>query len=185
MSLQHILKTIELKTEEEISAIIMQAEERKKNILAEAEEEAKKIAKNARKSLEAKTADKINQAKRKAVTQTKNKLLLKKRVIIDDVFTRAAKKLAKQDNQLKKLYQQLLTRLPVDQSGKIIASEDSMALLKALMNKAGSDFPLSSGLKESGFKFIGETIEIDNRLSRLVETVRDEAEIEISKLLFG
>jgi len=186
MSLQHILNTIEQKTAEEISKIKADAEKEARQILQLAKEEAKKINQQIKIDLEAKTAEKILKAGRSADKQVKNQILVKKKEILTDIFAQAVKKLSNQENQLKKLFELLLTKIPKGETNaEIIVSPGCDRLLKELTAKIGLNYPIKTELKKEGFKFISPTVEIDNTLSRLIAEVRDEAEIEAAKILFG
>ena len=180
MSLTHILNTIEQKTDEEINNIKKQAKEEKQAVLNDAQEEAKKIKEIAKNNLQEETQEKIIKAQRQADNQVKNKILLKKKEILDNVFAKAVSKLAQQEVDLEQLYKKLIAELPTDKTGQILTTDSTALLIKKLAPK----FPIKTELKEEGFKFIGAMIEIDNRLSRLIEEVRDDAEIEVAKILF-
>jgi V/A-type H+-transporting ATPase subunit E len=184
MSLKHILNTIELKTQEEIDKILKQAEEKKQTILQEAQEEAQKIKERVKLELEQKTQEKIVKVKRRADSLVKNKILFKKREILDNIFTSAAQKLAKQENKLNLLYKKLIANLPDDKNAKILTSAATAPLIQELTKQAGLNYPIKTGLQEDGFKFISPSIEVDNRLNRLIDEIRDQCEIEVAKLLF-
>lgn len=181
MSLTHILNTINQKTEQEIKKINKQAEEESQAILNEAEKQIERIKQDLKHKLQKRTESKIRKIQRQAETRIKNKILLKKKEILDDVFSKAAKKLAEKESILQKLYQKLLRDLPQKNKGELIASENDAPLLKKLIKE---NCKIETTLKEPGFKFASPAIEIDNRLSRLIEEVRDETEIEAAKLLF-
>lgn len=181
MSLTHILNSIKSQTEEEIKQIKQDAEQEKQNIIKEAQIKANKIKAKNRADLEEKAQEKINKAQRSADLQTKNKTLLKKKEILNDVFARAALKLAEQEDKLKLLYEKLIAKLPSDNSGEILVSDSIAPLIQKLTDK----FTIKTELKEDGFKFISPTLEIDNTLSQLINEVRDDAEIEAAKILFS
>ncbi|MFH1713507.1 MAG: hypothetical protein ABH896_04995 [Candidatus Jacksonbacteria bacterium] len=181
MSLTHILNTIKSQTEEEINHIKKDAEEEKQDIIKEAQIKADKIREKVKADFEKKTQEKINKAQRSADMQIKNKILLRKKEILNDVSARAAFKLGRQEDKLKILYDKLIAELGSDNSGEILASDSIAQLVKKLTDK----FTIKTELKEDGFKFIGATVEIDNTLSRLINDVRDEAEIEAARILFG
>lgn len=178
MSLTHILDSIKSQTEEEIKQIREGTEKEKQNIIQKAQIKADAIRKRVKADFEKKTQEKINKAQRSADLQTKNTILLKKKEILNDVFAHAVFKLSRQEDKLKILYEKLIAQLPADQEGEILVSDslDRLSLLK----KEGLAY-----IKEEGFKFMGETIEIDNTLSQLILEVRDEAEIEAAKVLFN
>lgn len=181
MSLTHIFNAIKTQTEEEIKHIKESEEQEKQNIVKEAQIKADKIRKRSKADFEKKTQEKINKAQRSAELQTKNKILLGKKEILNDIFARAALKLAKQEDKLKLLYEKLIAEMPSDNSGEILASDSTALIIKKLTDK----WTIKTELKEDGFKFISDEIEIDNTLSRLIDEVRDEAEIEAAKTLFG
>lgn len=183
MSLTHIFNAIKTQTEEEIKHIKESAEQEKQNIVKEAQIKADKIKKKVRIDFKNKTQEKIHKAQRSAELQAKNKILLKKKEILNNVFARAVFKLAEQEDKLKLLYEKLIAELPDDNAGQILAS-DSLERL-SLLKKGGLAYPYTTNLKEEGFKFISPTVDIDNTLSKLIDEVRDEAEIEAAKLLFN
>jgi len=185
MSLKHILNTIELKTQEQIDKILKQTEEKKQAILQEAQAEAQKIKEQAKQELKQKAQEKIVKAKRQADVLVKNKILFKKKEILDDVFAKAADKLSKQEDKLNLLYKKLIAGLPKHKNGQILTSTAAAPLIQELTKQAGLNYPIKTGLQDYGFKFISPSIEVDNRLSRLIEEVRDQAEIEAAKLLFA
>lgn len=180
MSLTHILDSIKSQTEEEIKQIKEETEREKQHIIKKAQIKADKIREKVKADLKKTTQEKINKAQRSADLQIKNKILLKKKEILNDVFARAALKLVRQEDKLKLLYEKLIAELPSQSSAEILASDSIAPLVKKLTDK----FMIKTELKEDGFKFISDAIEIDNTLSQLIDEARDEAEIEAAQMLF-
>jgi len=184
MSLPYILEIIEIKTQEEINQVHEQSTVEKALILESAQQEAKKIRANLIKELEHKMAEKINTAKRQAETHYRNKIILHKREIIEQILQKGVQRLAQDPDTLAKLYSRLAGELPKNEPGEIIAGKESHALIAEIVKRLALPFSIKDGLTEPGWKFIGLTSEIDNRLSRLLLDVGAGLEIEIAKMLF-
>jgi len=183
MSLKHILNTIQEKTQLEINNIKKETAKNIDEILLSAKETAEKKQKEIKIEIKKKAKNKINQTEKQAQRQIKNRFLQGKQVILRKIFDKACQKLAKQDNQIKKLYQLLLTDLK-DKPGKIITSNEDLAIIKEIMKDLNLDQEIKVKLKQRGFKFITKKMEIDNRLKILINEIREEVSADVAKKLF-
>jgi len=156
MSLKNIISTIEDQTKAEIREIKQTAEKQAQEILTQARVRSSQVKSRA---LENFKLEKIREAKN-AIIEKKNEnyraILEKKKEILDSIFDQALEKLQKSDT--KKLIARLKKDLP--KNGKIIKA------------KAG------------GFKFVSETLEIDNSFPALIQEARNKLETKVANLLF-
>lgn len=157
MALENIISAILSETEKEIQEIKKQAEIQIKKILTQAEEQAQKIKAQA---LENFRIEKLEEAKlvlREKQNNNYRAILGQKKKILDDVFARATKILQTSEN--KKLIKNLKKNLP--ENGQILENA------------------------EGGFRFVSDTLEIDNTFPSLISEVRLNLESKIANILFN
>jgi vacuolar-type H+-ATPase subunit E/Vma4 len=184
MSLNHILDTINEKSNQEIEKIENNALKERELLLAEAKKSGELAKQKRIQNLTAKIHTEITSAKRESISLSQKKIAEKKRQIIDTVFKRAEEKLARNDQHLTLLYGALIQSLPSLKKAEIITTQKSAELLEPILKKMNVSFPLKSTLEGEGFVVHSELVEIDNRIPVLLEEIRDEAQVVVARLLY-
>lgn len=184
MSLTHILKVIDQKTDAELVKILAETKAKKTDIIKAAETEAADIKARTKTDFQNKTLSQVEKARRQAEAQVKERILIKKREILTEVFEQAITKITADSVLMERLLEQLIKQLPADDNGQIIASADSAPIVKKIMERQHLSYPLQADLKEPGFQFAGQSVDVDNRLPKLIDGLRRDIEIDVAKLLF-
>jgi len=195
MSLDHILKTIREKTEEEAEELIKQAEKERQAYIREVEEEARKIRKEYLKKSQRKAEE---EKKREIIhirAEEKKKILNLKQKILGETFDQAQEELG---NLEKKEYLSLIKKaiflnLESDYQEIIVSVRDKAWMEEKFINEIlaeqgrKEELSLQAGLprEERGFILKKEGIEINCTFSDLFQNLRDDLEIEVAQILFG
>ena len=187
MALDDIIQSILAEAKKEADKVKQQGTA---DIAAITKEFAAKTKEEEQRILEAaqKEADRcVAQAQFLAISQKKAGLLTKKQEILDKVYKQALEKLAKLEGaDYQKLVASLIKKLDEPQ-GEVIPVKGKESLTRAALSKSGKPYQLSretvSG--KGGFVFKTKTMQIDNRFAVLIDHVRQDTEMEVSKILFS
>ena len=179
MSLQHILDTIEMKGKQEADAVLKAADIESAKILEESQKKASRSKQEAQKNLQKKAADTILKAEQQAAAGIRNKILAAKRERTNRIFTEAYDVLLNNPARMEELCKKLIALLPKEDGATVKSGEKTEALIKQ-----NTSLPVEPALKEEGFTYIGKHVEVDNRLKTLIESVRDETESDVARILF-
>ncbi|MDZ7798563.1 MAG: V-type ATP synthase subunit E [Patescibacteria group bacterium] len=188
MALENILEKIKKEAREEIKKIEQESEQKIEEIKADFKEKEEKEKERIISESKKQAEKKIQQAKFILANQKKSKLLREKQMLLDEVFTLAAKKMDELDQEKQiSLLQKLIKNLPSQNKAEIQATENSKDLVKKALEKSDKSITLSSEKVkgQGGFIFSSEKLEIDNRYSTLVQGLRDEVETQVAKILFS
>ena len=187
MALDDIIQSILAEAKKEADRVKQQGmadiEELGKEFQTKAEEEEQRILELAQKEADRNVA----QAQFLAVSQKKAGLLTKKQEILDQVYGRALAKLSElPEADYKKLVASLIGQLE-EADGEIVPVKGKESLTKEALSKSGQPFRLSteSVSGKGGFVFKTKTMQIDNRFAVLVDHIRQDTEMEVSKILFS
>ncbi|MFH1598379.1 MAG: V-type ATP synthase subunit E family protein [Patescibacteria group bacterium] len=187
MALDDIIQSILAEAKKEADKVKQQGvtdiEALKKEFKEKANEEEKRILDSAQKEADRATT----QAQFLAISQKKAGLLTKKQEILDKVYKQALEKLAKLDPaSYQKLVASLLKKLDEPQ-GEVVPVKGKESLTKEALNKSGKPYQLSTETisGKGGFVFKTKTMQIDNRFAVLIDHVRQDTEMEVSKILFS
>ena len=189
------------------SKILRDAEGRKESILATAEEEKNKIlskkvasAKELEKEIlekaeiEAKSERVISGAKLKA----RNEKLAAKQEVIEEVFSKSVETLCKlNDREFVKFIKDSILSLNIDGDETLILNEDGNKIvskevvaeinaeLKAKGLKGEIKISETIGSFRGGFILEKGGVEINNTFESLVDSLKDQLEFEVAKVLFN
>ena len=185
------------------SKILRDAEGRKESILATAEEEKNKIlskkvasAKELEKEIEAKSKKErvISGAKLKA----RNEKLAAKQEVIEEVFSKSVETLCKlNDREFVKFIKDSILSLNIDGDETLILNEDGNKIvskevvaeinaeLKAKGLKGEIKISETIGSFRGGFILEKGGVEINNTFESLVDSLKDQLEFEVAKVLFN
>ncbi|WP_244833135.1 V-type ATP synthase subunit E family protein [Clostridium sp. BJN0001] len=188
------------------SKIINDSEEKKANILKDANEQKSKIlSKKNDEALKAKEAviekSKVEAASRKeriissAELKARNNKLEAKQHVIDEVFLKSVEELSNlSDEDFKSFVKETIKNTAIDGDEKIILNNEGKKIItKDVLNELNTELGQKGNLtisdETSDFKggFILEKngIEINNTFEALVDSLRDELEFEVAKVLFN
>ena len=198
MSLDHILKTIREKTEEEAQELIKQAEKERQAYIREAEEEARKIRKEYLKKSQRKAEE---EKKREIIhirAEEKKKILNLKKKILGETFDQAQEELGNLEKKeyLSLIKKALFLNLESDYQEIIVSVRDKAWMEEKFINEIKrelaeqgrkEELSLQTGLprEERGFILKKEGIEINCTFSDLFQNLRDDLEIEVAQILFS
>ncbi len=187
MALDDIIQSILAEARKEADKVkqqgIAEIEGLKKDFQAQAQEEEQRILNSVQREADRAVA----QAQFLAVSQKKAGLLTKKQEILDQVYSRALDKLAKlPEADYQKLVSSLLKKLEEPQ-GEVVPVKGKESLTKSALSKSGKPYQLATSTVsgKGGFVFKTKTMEIDNRFAVLIDHVRQDTEMEVSKILFS
>jgi vacuolar-type H+-ATPase subunit E/Vma4 len=187
MALDDIIQSILAEAKQEAAKIkqqgIAEIEALKKEYRSKTESEEKRILASAEKEANKKT----EQAKFLALSQKKAALLTKKQERLDQVYQLAEKRLSQlPQTDYEKLLVSLIKKLN-ENHGEIVPVEGKEVLTKEALKKSGKPYQLSatSVPGQGGFVFQTAKMTIDNRFSVLIDHVREDTEMAVSKILFG
>jgi len=180
----------------------------KQAILDEAKKEASKIENEGEKKisevtnqwqdkLEEKKAEILSEAKLKATkklqqasfeikAQSQTEALKAKQKVIDKTYKQVLDKLSNLDEkEYVDLIVKLIKVLP-DPEGEIISAKGKFTELKKAIEKSGKEYNVGhDGVSGGGgFIFKSQSIDIDNTFSTLVNNLKEETSLEVSKILF-
>ena len=185
------------------SKILRDAEGRKESILAAAEEEKNKILSKkvaSAKELETEILEKAEiEAKSKrervisgAKLKARNEKLAAKQEVIEEVFSKSVETLCKlNDREFVKFIKDSILSLNIDgdetlilnEDGNKIVSKEVVAEIKGL--KGEIKISETIGSFRGGFILEKGGVEINNTFESLVDSLKDQLEFEVAKVLFN
>ena len=186
MSVEAIVKRIIEEAEKEALKIKKEAEEKAEALLKESEEKArilkKEIIGKGKEEAEAKRKRKIIEAN----MEGKKEILLEKRAILKELFTRSLAQLKKMgEKEYLGLVKSLLANTP--QEGEIIISTQDKRISKKFLQELKRE-----GLKISfsrevqrGFILKGSEVIVDCSFETLLKVLEEDLEPEVAKILFS
>jgi len=198
MGLDHILRVIREKTEEEAQELIKQAEKERQTYIREAEEEARKIRKEYLKESQRKAEEEKKREIIRIRAEEKKKILNLKQKILDETFDQAQEELRnlKKEEYLSLIKKALFLNLESDYQEIIVSLRDKAWMEEKFINEINRELAkrgwkgklsLQAGLpqEERGFILKKEGAEINCTFSNLFQSLRDDLEIEVAQILFS
>lgn len=191
------------------SKILRDAEGRKESILATAEEEKNKIlskkvasAKELEKEILEKAEIEAKSKKERVISGAKlkarNEKLAAKQEVIEEVFSKSVETLCKlNDREFVKFIKDSILSLNIDgdetlilnENGNKIVSKEVVAEINAELKAKGlkGEIKISEtiGLFRGGFILEKGGVEINNTFESLVDSLKDQLEFEVAKVLFN
>ncbi|MDQ0148503.1 V-type ATP synthase subunit E [Eubacterium multiforme] len=191
------------------SKIISDAEERKESIIKSANEEKAKIIAKKESIAESEKLAMIEKANIEAKTRherivssaelkARNEKLAAKQVVIDSVFEKSVDELCSMsDEEMKNFMKNVIVNSDITGDENIILNEKGKSILDGklleeinseLKSKGKkSDLTISNEVRnfKGGFILEKDGIEINNTFEDLVNSLRDDLEFEVAKVLFN
>ena len=191
------------------SKILRDAEGRKESILATAEEEKNKIlakkvasAKDLEKEILEKAEIEAKSKKERVISGAKlkarNEKLAAKQEVIEEVFSKSVETLCKlNDREFVKFIKDSILSLNIDGDETLILNEDGNKIvskevvaeinaeLKAKGLKGEIKISETIGSFRGGFILEKGGVEINNTFESLVDSLKDQLEFEVAKVLFN
>ena len=187
------------------SKILRDAEGRKESILATAEEEKNKIlskkvasAKELLEKAEIEAKSKKERVISGAKLKARNEKLAAKQEVIEEVFSKSVETLCKlNDREFVKFIKDSILSLNIDGDETLILNEDGNKIvskevvaeinaeLKAKGLKGEIKISETIGSFRGGFILEKGGVEINNTFESLVDSLKDQLEFEVAKVLFN
>ena len=187
------------------SKILRDAEGRKESILATAEEEKNKIlskkvasAKEILEKAEIEAKSKKERVISGAKLKARNEKLAAKQEVIEEVFSKSVETLCKlNDREFVKFIKDSILSLNIDGDETLILNEDGNKIvskevvaeinaeLKAKGLKGEIKISETIGSFRGGFILEKGGVEINNTFESLVDSLKDQLEFEVAKVLFN
>ncbi|MBP1888966.1 V/A-type H+-transporting ATPase subunit E [Clostridium moniliforme] len=191
------------------SKIISDAEERKESIIKAANEEKAKIIAKKQSIAELEKSAMIEKAEVEAKTRherivssaelkARNEKLAAKQVVIDSVFEKSVDELCSMsDEEMKNFMKNVIVNSDITGDENIILNEKGKSILdKKLLEEINSELKSNGKIGEltissevrnfkGGFILEKDGIEINNTFEDLVNSLRDDLEFEVAKVLFN
>ena len=191
------------------SKIISDAEERKESIIKAANEEKAKIIAKKQSISELEKSAMIEKAEVEAKTRherivssaelkARNEKLAAKQVVIDSVFEKSVDELCSMsDEEMKNFMKNVIVNSDITGDENIILNEKGKSILdEKLLEEINSELKSNGKIGElaissevrnfkGGFILEKDGIEINNTFEDLVNSLRDDLEFEVAKVLFN
>lgn len=188
------------------SKIIKDSEEKKANILKDANEQKSKILSKKNDEAQRDKEAVIEKAKLEAASRkeriissaelkARNSKLEAKQHIIDEVFSRSIEELSKLPSEdFKSFVKETIKNTAIDGDEKIILNDEGKKVITSdVLNELNAELSQKGNLTISdetadfkgGFVLEKNGIEINNTFEALVNSLRDELEFEVAKVLFN
>ena len=191
------------------SKILSDAEERKESIIKAANEEKAKIIAKKQSIAELEKSAMIEKAEVEAKTRherivssaelkARNEKLAAKQVVIDSVFEKSVDELCSMsDEEMKNFMKNVIVNSDITGDENIILNEKGKSILdKKLLEEINSELKSNGKIGEltissevrnfkGGFILEKDGIEINNTFEDLVNSLRDDLEFEVAKVLFN
>lgn len=191
------------------SKIISDAEERKESIIKAANEEKAKIIAKKQSIAELEKSAMIEKAEVEAKTRherivssaelkARNEKLAAKQVVIDSVFEKSVDELCSMsDEEMKNFMKNVIVNSDITGDENIILNEKGKSILdEKLLEEINSELKSNGKIGEltissevrnfkGGFILEKDGIEINNTFEDLVNSLRDDLEFEVAKVLFN
>ncbi|MBU1148482.1 hypothetical protein KKI23_00145 [Patescibacteria group bacterium] len=187
MALDDIIQSILAEAKQEADKVKQQGisdlKALKKDYQEKAGQEEKRLLESAQKEADRNVA----QAQFLAISRKKAGLLTKKQEILDQVYKQALAKLSElPEVDYKKLVASLISQLQ-ETEGEVVSVKGKESLTKQALSQSGKPYQLATETVsgKGGFVFKTKTMQIDNRFAVLIDHVRQDTEMEVSKILFS
>lgn len=190
MGLKEILERIREETELKRQEIIDRAVSERDRILKDAEAKAKEILTKAEEERVKLLEQKINSIVAEHTIKLNIQLSAEKRKILDDVYKRAMEKVKSDKKTYASIISYLFESLELKGNEKIYVGEEEEVVNKEFvdsLNKTkGWNLEFAGKRTEihGGFLAVGEKSYIDASFVKLVEILKEETEVHLSKILF-
>ena len=189
MALERIIGKIKKDAEKKRKEIIGEAEKKREEILKEARKKSEEILKRAEEEKE-----KLKEARVRSFIGAKKielnaQLLKKKRQILDEVYKEAFTSLRGSEHYLE-LIKFLLELLVEKGDEEIILPKNDERITKDFIIKINREKKWNLRISErkadieGGFLLKSKKREIDASMPRIMEIIKEETEVEVSKILF-
>ena len=189
MALERIIEKIKKDAEKKRKEIIGEAEKKREEILKESRKKSEEILKRAEEEKE-----KLKEARVRSFIGAKKielnaQLLKKKREILDEVYKEAFSSLRGSEHYLE-LIKFLLDLLVEKGDEEIILPKNDERITKDFIAKINREKKWNLRISErtadieGGFLLKSEKREIDASMPRIMEILKEETEVEVSKILF-
>lgn len=195
MGLESIIKSIEMKSSQEIDKIKEEANQEREKILIQAEKEADKIKDEIKEGFKKEGEDEKRKKVIRARSKEKKEILNLKREFINEVFKLAEKEISSlnKEEYLALLKDSLLANIDSGNEEIVFSPKDKKLIegefinnLRKNLKEKGEKIKISYGLdeEERGFIIIKEEMQINRTFSNFFSFLREELEIEVAKRLF-
>lgn len=195
MALEDIIKSIEMKSSQEIDKIKKEAAGEKEKILIQAEKEADKIKNETKEGFKKEGEDEKRKILIRARSEGKKEILNLKRELINEVFKLTEKEISSPNKKeyLALLKDSLLANIDSGNEEIIFSPRDKKLIegefinnLRKSLKKKGEKIKVSYGLdgEEKGFVIVKEDMQINRTFSNFFSFLREELEIDVAKRLF-
>jgi len=195
MGLESIIKSIEMKSSQEIDKIKEEANQEREKILIQAEKEADKIKDEIKEGFKKEGEDEKRKKVIRARSEEKREILNLKREFINEVFKLAEKEISSlnKEEYLALLKDSLLANIDSGNEEIVFSPKDKKLIegefinnLRKNLKEKGEKIKISYGLdeEERGFVIIKEEMQINRTFSNFFSFLREELEIEVAKRLF-
>ncbi|MCD6472619.1 hypothetical protein J7K55_05805 [Candidatus Aerophobetes bacterium] len=191
MGLGNIIKSIEMKSSQEIDKIKKEANKEREKILIQAEKEADKIKNEIKKRFKKEGEDEKKKRVIRARSKEKREILNLKRELINEVFKLAEKEISSlnKEEYLTLLKNSLFANIDSGDKEIVFSPEDKRLIEGEFINNLKNRekrIKISYGLdkKERGFIIIKEEMQINRTFSNFFSFLREELEIEVARRLF-
>lgn len=195
MGLEDIIKSIEMKSSQEVDKIKKETNKEKEKILIQAEKEANKLKNETEERFKKEGEEEKRKRVIRARSEEKKETLNLKRELINEVFKLAEKKLSSLNKKeyLALLKDSLLANIDSGNEEIVFSPEDKKLIegefinnLRKNLKEKGEKIKISYGLdgEEKGFVIMKEDMLINRTFSNFFSFLREELEIEVAKKLF-
>ena len=195
MGLENIIKSIEMKSSQEIDKIKEEATQEREKILIQAEKEANNIKNEIKERFKKEGEDEKKKRVIRARSKEKREILIIKRELIDEVFKLAEKEInsSNKEEYLALLKDSLLVNIDSGNEEIVFSPKDKKLIegefinnLRRNLKEKGKKIKISYRLNEEerGFIIIKEEMQINRTFSNFFSFLREELEIEVARGLF-
>jgi hypothetical protein len=172
---QEILKNIEKKVEERL----LKVEKEKEQAILSLEKKYDELLKRQKeKNLQAfrqKIDSDLQEFSQKKKLESEFAVLKERNRIVDSLYEEAKKDI--REETLKKL---VVSLFPKEADGNIRAGKRTAGILRQITSRE-----ITPDLEEEGFVIIGESADLDFRISEILDQLKQESKPELIKLLFS
>ncbi len=190
MGLKEILERIREETELKRQEIIDRAVSERDRILKDAEDKAKEILTKAEEEKVKLLEQKVNSLVAEHTIKLNIQLSAEKRKILDDVYKRAMEKVKNDKKTYASIISYLFESLELKGNEKIYVGEEEEVVnnefIDFLNKTKGWNLEFAGKRPEirDGFLAVGEKSYIDASFVKLLEILKEETEVHLSKILF-
>jgi len=187
MALQDIINTIKKDAKKQADNIRSRG---KKDIQA-IREKGKKLLQDEivkiEKEIEKEGNKVINKARLESNIEERNQIVLAKRELVDEIFSKALENISNlDDNQQIQILASLINQLPDVKNGEIVSAVEKKEITRKALDQSNKNFLVTENEFPGigGFIFKSSKIEVNNSYEELLKNLREKIEVEISKKLF-